>query len=231
MKKILYSITLILTNLILIISCKKEDLGIQYGKGVSDIIGNNYKTVIIGKQEWMAENLRTTKYNDGSKIPNVIDPNQWIGLTTGASSSYNNTKNDSTYGKLYNWYAVNTCKLCPTGWHVPTDAEWEDLSNYLAANGHKGSEGTALKSKSGWKSNGNGTDNYGWNGLPGGHRDYYAGDFYKIGQRGYWWSSSVNGTFGNYPVAWYRKLYYEDNIIGRYPFNMRDGLSIRCLRD
>jgi uncharacterized protein (TIGR02145 family) len=194
---------------------------------VTDINGNSYKTVTIGTQVWMAENLKVSKYNDGSAIPNVTDNSQWSALTTGAWSNYNNnSQNDNTYGKLYNWHTVNTGKLCPTGWHVPTDAEWTVLTDYLAANGHSGTEGKALKSTTGWNSNGNGTDNYGWNGLPGGYR-YGNGSFDYIGYSGNWWSSSQLSTGS----AWARGLYYSFDYVGRYYGSKKYGFSVRCLRD
>ena len=121
-------------------------------------------------------------------------------LSTGAWCNYNNSStNDVTYGKLYNWYVVNTSKLCPTGWHVPTDADWTVLTDYLVGDGHSGAEGKALKATSGWNSGGNGTDDYGFLGLPGGNRNDY-GYFNAIGSFGYWWSSSQYNA-GN---AWYR---------------------------
>jgi len=100
---------------------------------LKDIDGNSYKTVTIGSQVWMAENLKTTKYNDGTSIPMIPENNAWTGLTSPAFSWYNNdsTENKKTYGALYNWYTVNTNKLCPTGWHVPADAEWMTLTTYL----------------------------------------------------------------------------------------------------
>ena len=176
---------------------------VEYGGGATDIDGNTYKSVIIGEQEWMAENLRTTKYSDGNGIPNVTGHNEWSSLSTGAWCNYDNSSsNDATYGKLYNWYAVNTNKLCPTGWHVPTDAEWTVLTDYLAADGHSGAEGNALKSTSGWNSGGNGTDDYGWLGLPGGFRSSYDGGFNTIGSYGAWWIAHRR----NPSNAWYRLL-------------------------
>ena len=198
---------------------------------VTDINGNSYKTVTIGTQVWMAENLRTTKYKDGSSIPNVTDNSQWSALTTGAWSNYNtNSQYDNTYGKLYNWHAVKTGKLCPTGWHVPTDAEWTVLTNYLSENGHSGTEGKALKSTTGWIYNGNGTDNYGWNGLPGGYRlgnGFYGGYFLNFGDNGYWWSSSEAGP----NLAWNRYLGGYDVSVYRDDPSKKDGFSVRCLRD
>ena len=99
---------------------------------ITDVDGNVYTSVTIGTQEWMTENLRTSKYSDGSAIPNVKDDTQWSNLSTAAWSHYDNDNQyDTIYGKLYNWYTVETGKLCPTGWHVPTDAEWTILTCLL----------------------------------------------------------------------------------------------------
>ena len=101
---------------------------LSYGS-VSDIDGNVYKTIQIGSQTWMAENLKTTKYNNGNPISNITDNTVWLNSSTGAYCWYNNdeTTFKSVYGALYNWYAVNTGNICPTGWHVPYDSEWHDL--------------------------------------------------------------------------------------------------------
>ena len=242
MKKIL--IGFIAIGLLTLVGCEKDDTdsadgttddsSIQYGEGATDIDGNTYQSVIIGEQEWMAENLRTTKYSDGTSIPNLIDlteldPNrieEWANDTTGAWCNYlNDNQYDTIYGKLYNWYAVETGKLCPTGWHVPTDAEWTVLEDYLKTNGHEWAEGTALKSTSGWSGSGNGTDDYGWNGLPGGVR-FGNGNFYGIVGNGLWWSYSVDVPFK------YRHLSYDKDasFTASAPFE-RNGFSVRCLRD
>ena len=194
---------------------------------IIDADGNIYTSVIIGGQEWMSENLITTKYADGTPIPNVTDSDQWGNLTTGAWSYYdNNSQNDTTYGKLYNWHAVSDLRnVCPSGWHVPTDSEWTVLNDFLAVNGHKGMEGTTLKSTTGWSRN-NGTDDYGWFGLPGGYRNN-DGVFYFIANVGSWWSSS-EGKANN---SWYRLLNYNNDKVYRNSFSMRNGFSVRCLRD
>ena len=127
---------------------------------------------------------------------------------------------------MYNWYAVETGKLCPTGWHVPTDAEWTVLTDYLTANGHSGTEGTALKATSGWNSGGNGTDDYGFLGLPGGIRSL-NGDFSYIGSSGYWWSSSQYDAAN----AWRRNLFGFYDAVYRSGYYKRNGFSVRCLRD
>ncbi len=106
-------------------------------KSITDIDGNLYKTVNIGNQQWMAENLKVTRYNDGTAIQNIPDNTKWSNLTTGAWTYYNNDgANNTKYGKLYNWYAVSETSngnknVCPTGWHVPADAEWIVLTDYL----------------------------------------------------------------------------------------------------
>ena len=199
---------------------------------ITDVDGNVYTSVTMGTQEWMTENLKTSKYSDGTAIPNVTGQ-EWDDLETGAWCHYDNDSSqyESTYGKLYNWYAVETGELCPTGWHVPTPAEWTVLSDYLAANGHSGTEATALKATSGWDdswdgTNRNGTDDYGWLGLPGGHR-YYYGDFSSIGSRGYWWSSSQVNNYS----AWYRILSSSNDYVSSYNNSKGNGFSVRCLRD
>jgi uncharacterized protein (TIGR02145 family) len=197
-----------------------------------DLDFNTYKSLIIGEQEWMAENLRTTKYSDGTSIPNVIGKTDWSSLSTGAWSHYNNDNQyDTIYGKLYNGYAVETGKLCPTGWHVPTDAEWTTLEDYLTADGQMWKEGKTLKSTSGWNdfnnvSGGNGTDAYGWNGLPSGNR-HFRGDFDFIGYYGAWWSSSAIDA----DDSWNRYLGYDGSLIYRSSPKKFSGFSVRCLRD
>ena len=194
---------------------------------ITDPDGNVYTSVTIGTQEWMSENLRTTKYSDGTAIPNVTSNSDWESLSTGAWCNYDNSSQyEAMYGKLYNWYAVETGKLCPTGWHVPTDAEWTVLTDYLTANGHSGAEGTTLKSTSGWNYDGNGTDDYGFLGLPGGGR-YDDGYFYDVGNYGSWWSSSQYST-GN---AWSRNLGDDYDYVSRGPNYKFYGFSVRCLRD
>ena len=203
---------------------------IQLVGTVTDIDGNVYKTVKIGDQIWMAENLKVTKYRDGTAIPNVTDNSSWTGLNTGACCYYNNdVGNADTYGALYNWYAVNDSRnIAPEGWHVSTDAEWTELTDYL---GGSSVAGKKLKSTSGWNdyngSSGNGTDEVAFCGLPGGYRNYYNGYYLNMGNFGYFWSSSEYDT--NY--AWIRKLYYYYDDIYRNYDNKQNGLSVRCLQD
>ena len=211
---------------------------------VKDADGNKYNTVKIGNQVWMVENLKTTKYNDGTEILNVTINTQWDNLTTGAYCNYNNLEsNAATYGRLYNWYAVNTGKLAPAGWHVPTDDDWTILENYLIANGYN-FDGTkdvdkvakSLCAKTNWAlssvagtpgaapENNNST---GFTALPGGYRDIDDGFFYGIGKYGDWWSSTeyyVNG-------AYCRDLYYDSEDLSRYNGSKGSGFSVRLVRD
>tara|TARA_Y100000766_G_scaffold110012_1_gene94127 strand:+ start:1141 stop:2001 length:861 start_codon:yes stop_codon:yes gene_type:complete len=204
---------------------------IQYGEGATDIDGNNYESVIIGNQEWMAENLRTTEYSDGTSITNVTD-DDWYSLSSGAWCNYNNDNQyDTIYGKLYNWYAVETGLLCPTGWHVPTNAEWNVLEDYLISNEHW-ETGTVLKSNFGWDdreegANGNGTDDYGWLGLPGGSRSFFAGGFDLVGEEGFWWSSDESSTY----YAWLRSLNPYPDLFFSNNGEKKKGFSVRCLKD
>ena len=198
--------------------------------------GYNYKTIKIGTQRWFAENLQTTQYNDGTVISNVTDNKAWAALKTGAYCWYDNDASSyrNLYGALYNWYAVNTGKLCPSGWHVPFDAEWKTLELSLGmtqtqadGTGYRGTDqGTQMKTTSGWFSNGNGTNTSGISGLPGGNR-YYNGSFVSIGNYGNWWSSTEYSTTN----AWTRHLhYYLANVYRFYNYKVH-GFSVRCLRD
>ena len=203
-----------------------------YAKSITDIDGNLYKTVNIGTQQWMGENLKTSKYSDGTTIPNITDNTQWASNTTGAWAYYNNdAANNPKYGKLYNWYAVSKTtngnkNVCPTGWHVPTDAEWTVLTDYL---GGESVAGGKLKEvgTTNWNSPNTGATNTSlFSALPGGDR-IYDGNYFGIGSSGYWWSS----TEGNTIDAWSRNL--NDNYGVAYGFISikKDGFSVRCLRD
>jgi uncharacterized protein (TIGR02145 family) len=183
------------------------------------------QTVTIGSQVWTSKNLDVATYRNGDVIPQVQDENAWAKLTTGAWCYYDNDASNGTkYGKLYNWYAVNDPRgLAPKGYHIPTDAEWTQLSDYL---GGDEEAGTKMKSTSGWFENGNGTNSSGFSGLPGGGRSG-SGTFVNIGKDGYWWSSTEGGT--NY--AWDRSLLYYDGDVNRTNGSKENGFSVRCLRD
>jgi uncharacterized protein (TIGR02145 family) len=206
-----------------------------YGS-MTDQQGNVYKTIVIGSLEWMAENLKTSIYRNGEAIANVTDGDQWLGLTTGAWCYYNNdSQYECPYGKLYNWYAVaDPRNVCPTGWHVPTDAEWSVLINYLDPNAAGGDSfpniaGGKLKSAGlqYWLSpNTDATNESGFSGLPAGNRSL-NGAFNTIGDLGVWWSSTEYGA-GH---AWTRALYFNNGGAYRYYYDEAYGFSVRCLRD
>lgn len=194
---------------------------------VTDFDGNVYQTVKIGNQWWMAENLKVTNYRNGVAIPNVTDADTWEYLTSGAYCYYNNDSNNgTTYGCLYNWYAVIRSDLAPEGWHVPTEDEWQELEDYLTDNGFSGTEGTALKSTSGWYNDGNGTNDFGFNGLPAGFR-YWDGYYYNMGDTAYFWSA----TEGSSSNAWYRRLTDSHTNFYRAIHYKEHGFSVRCVRD
>jgi len=181
----------------------------------------NLNTIKIGTQTWTTKNLDVTTYRNGEVIPQVQDANAWANISTGAWCYYeNNTANGSSYGKLYNWYAVNDPRgLAPKGYHIPTDKEWTILSENL---GGTWDAGTKMKSSSGWKNNGNGTNTTGFAGLPGGFRSY-NGNFINIGAYGYWWSSSYDGCI--------RYLSPNDGNVYSPNYDKHYGFSVRCLRD
>ena len=194
---------------------------------ISDVDGNYYNIVAIGSQVWMAENLKATKYNNGVDIPNVTDNSTWDALTTPAFAWYNNDiLNKSVYGALYNWYTVETGKLCPLGWHIPTDAQLTQLTNYV---GGESVAGGKLKETgtTHWNSPNEGaTDEYGFTSLPGGTR-LLNGVFYSIGGIGSWWSSS--DTLSTY--AFHRFVWNNDIRFSRIYDSKTDGFSVRCLQD
>jgi uncharacterized protein (TIGR02145 family) len=212
---------------------ESNDIRDGYGPGVKDINGNTYKTVYIGTQEWMGENLKVSKYSDGTVIPNIPDKTKWENTKAGAWCYYdNNAVNNTKYGKLYNWYAVSSTtngnkNICPTGWHVPTDDEWVVLTNYLG-----GGAGDKLK-EIGDKHWNKHVDNSATNSslftaLPGSMR--YNGSFYTIGHEGHWWSSTKNNYYMTND-ALSRTLYTGSSSIVRDPIYFTEGLSVRCLRD
>lgn len=229
MKKKNWFYPLIVIGVFLIITsnCRQDDDD-SNNSTVKDIDGNIYHTVTIGTQVWMAENLKVTKYNDGTAIPNVTNGTTWANLTTGAYCWYNNEiNNKSSYGALYNWYAVNTAKLCPAGWHVPSDAEWTTLTTYLGgediAGGKMKETGTTH-----WEfPNTGATNGSGFSALPGAYR-FYNGYFNDVGYTGYWWSATESSTTTS---AWYRDLSYIYSSVYRYYINKELGFSVRCVCD
>ncbi|MFC1730699.1 fibrobacter succinogenes major paralogous domain-containing protein [candidate division KSB1 bacterium] len=209
---------------------------------VTDIDGNVYHTVTIGTQTWMIENLKTTKYNDGSLIPLVTNGNAWSSLVTPGYCWYDNDEATykNLYGALYNWYTVNTGNLCPTGWHVPTDSEWKELEVHLGMMqiqadtiGWRGTnQGSKLAGIDSLWTNGTliwdsefGTS--GFTALPGGWRYHNLGQFNGIGGEGHWWSSTGYSSTN----AWGRLLYSGKSEVKRGYGPLEEGYSIRCIKD
>jgi uncharacterized protein (TIGR02145 family) len=194
---------------------------------VSDIDGNIYNTVLIDNQCWMSENLKTSRYRNGGLIPNVTDNTAWRNSTIGARSYYNNdVSNNAIYGKLYNWYTTRGDTLCPTGWGVPTDAEWTTLTDNL---GGESVAGGKMKSTETiyWNSQSVGTDNSsGFSALPGGYRNS-DGSFGNIRNSAFFWSATEYANNN----AWLRNLYASNGNVYRYGSGKSLGASVRCLRD
>jgi len=224
-----------------------NSVGTTYGNqvtfstsGVADIDGNVYKTVTLGTQTWMAENLKTTKYYDGTSIPLVNDGPTWGGLSTPAYCWYNNdaATYKNLYGALYNWYTVNTGKLCPSGWHVSTDSDWKTMEMFLGmtqaqadATGWRGiNQGTQIKTTTGWITGGAdpGTNTSGFSGQANGNREGGPGAFGGATEVAKWWTSTDN----NSTEAWNRYLgTYNSacNGISRSSDPKVVGSGIRCV--
>jgi uncharacterized protein (TIGR02145 family) len=191
---------------------------------VTDIDGNVYNTTTIGTQIWITENLKTTKYNDGTAIIAWTNGVKYDSVNIPLMYYYGNSiANAATYGALYNEYVVGTEKLCPAGWHVPDHLEWTTLIDYVGAD----VAGTKLKATSGWNDNGNGTDDYGFKALPGGRSDVND-DYDRIGFRGSWWSASIWYSYN----TTYQATGFYPSYSGRGVYEFPEaGLSVRCLRD
>jgi len=195
-----------------------------------DIDGNTYRTVQIGNQLWMAENLKVTHYRNGDAIPNVTDNAEWLNLTTGACCSYdNNSSNASTYGYLYNWFTVNDGRyIAPAGWHVPTDAEWQILVDYLGGNSVAGKLREAGTNH--WDSpNSGATNESGFTALPGGWRHHFGdGSFSDLGSNACFWTATEYDADN----AWSRYLGHNNYLlVYRTYIGKQGGLSVRLLRD
>ena len=222
---------------------------IKDSRPLEDVDGNTYDFITYGDQTWSVENAKMEKYRDGTEIPQVTDATEWENLTTGAWCYYDN---NSSKGKLYNWYAVmgvhdtdpNTPNkaFAPERWHVPTDAEWTTLENYLIANGYN-YDGTtsgnkiakAMASTTGWNSstvtgapgkNQSLNNHSGFNAFPEGYR-YHPGSFNNEGNNAFFWSSTENNSF----YAWNRYLFNNDSDLNRNDSHKQVGFSVRFVRD
>ena len=220
------------------------ETGLQ-AQTVKDIDGNVYNTVNIGTQVWMKENLKTTKYNDGTAIPNIKIDSTWASLTTGAYCYYLNTPtNSTTYGNLYNWYVIdnNTAKkglsnggknVCPTGWHVPSDLEWATLTTYLGGDSVTGGKLKETGATHWVDPNWGATNESGFTALPGGFR-YYYGAFSRMWDEGAWWSTTEflwSPTEKNTTLAFFRVVHYNNDQVSKENGGKNNGFSVRCLKD
>jgi uncharacterized protein (TIGR02145 family) len=197
-----------------------------FQNNLTDIDGNLYKTVKIGTQTWMAENLKTSSFSDGTEIPYCPSSLSWTISTKGAWSYYNSDSiNNRKYGKLYNWYAVSPTSngnknLCPIGWHVPSDEDWTILSDYLGGDTVSGGKLKEIGAINWANTNINVSNSSLFTGLPGGSRRV-QGNYINLGYGGQWWT-----TIGNY---------FNIGSLGIgariYPEDKRVGLSVRCIRD
>lgn len=208
------------------VSCSKIK-HFDCGDSVKDMDGNVYHTVNIGTQCWMLENLKTSKYNDGTDILTNFDNTAWRTTTYGVCAIYyNNEYENRIYGKLYNWYAVNTAKLAPKDWHVPDTTEWNTLINFL---GGESVAGDKMKETTSWLpftgiSN---TNSSGFTGLPGGNRDNNTGFYEDLLHSAYFWTSSEFSP----DSAYTRILHYNSSVVDTASYSKHSGLSVRCIKD
>ena len=194
---------------------------------VKDADSNSYSIIVIGKQSWMGENLKTTHYANGKKIANVKDSSRWTVFNSGAYCSYNNDSlNVKQYGYLYNWFAVNDSqKICPKGWHIPSETDWNVLEESIGGTKIAGGK---MKDTitSYWTNSYGNTNESGFNGLPSGCRTS-KGTFNSIGYYGLWWTATEN--YSNY--AWYRSINYNSTDLFRHYYYKRYGFSVRCVKN
>ena len=242
--KLVLSSVLAALVLVMVVGCGDDEpagpVDPPPGNTVTDIDGNVYQTVVIGTQVWMAENLSVTHYRNGDAIAEVADYVAWAGLSTGAYCAYaNNASNVSTYGRLYNWFAVgDTRNIAPAGWHVPTDAEFKQMELELGmtqaqvdSTGFRGEdEGDKLKAigTTYWVApNSGATDEVGFTALPGGSRYGYDGSFFLLQYRTYYWSSTEDDV----EKAWSRGLRHDDPGLFRGNEPKTSGMAVRCVKD
>ncbi len=222
-------LALVTLILIMVSGCKKDD-GTEE---IKDGDGTIYTSVTIGTQIWLKENLKTSKYNDGTTIPLVTDKTAWGNATSPAYCWYdNNVDKRNPYGALYNWYAVSTGKLCPLGWHVTSESEWKELVNFLGgeavAGGKLKTTGTVEGGSGLWYQPNVATNETGFSALPGGYRGA-TGNFIDFGYNGSWWTST------EYPpdyAYWFYLNNFEVTVGDTEDGSLKkDGFSVRCIKD
>jgi uncharacterized protein (TIGR02145 family) len=205
--------------------------GLTYGT-VMDVEGKSYKTIPIGIQVWMAENLKTSKFNDGTAIPLITGNAQWTDLLTPAYCWFDNndTLYQNIYGAYYNWFAVNTGNLCPVGWHIPSDSEWQLLVDYLGGSSIAGSKIKETGTNNWVHSNSDATNASGFTALPSGQRGSLDGTFSGQGIYGGWWSATeLNAS--PLSAAWSRWIHADTTVVARSEIFKKDGFNVRCVKD
>ena len=230
--------TVLAAFLLLTFSCKKENNPIQpsditnktsFQADINKIdVALNSTSIKIGTQKWRIKNLDVSHYRNGDSIPEVKDAATWATLTTGAWCYYNNDPaNGAIYGKLYNWYAVNDPRgLAPSGWHIPSDAEWTALTASLGGISTAGGKMKETGTTHWLTPNADATNSSGFTALPGGYRNDF-GKFSFIGSISHFASSTASGT----TYAWYRNLGSSDGSVYRATGNVVEGFSVRCIKD
>jgi uncharacterized protein (TIGR02145 family) len=226
----IYSLIVIGFVLILTNSCKKGESK-TIPETVTDKDGNVYSTVTIGSQVWMAENLKTTKYRNGDLIGTTTPATKDISGESTPKYQWacrGNETEVAAYGRLYTWYAVTDSRnVCPSGWHLPSDAEWTTLTTYLGGESVAGGKLKAIGTGY-WDSPNTGANNQsGFTALPGGVRGS-TGSFYTLKNWGGWWSSTVPSVT---TTALFRHLDYYDTTVEKYGYDKRNGISVRCVWD
>ena len=199
---------------------------------VMDADGNVYPVAEIGNQCWTASNLKTSKFADGSAIPNNTDVEFWSQITTPATPAWrifnNKPINDSIYGKLYNWYAISDPRnVCPNGWHVPTNEEWDALANYLGGDSIAGGKMKTLGTQFWQSPNIGATNESGFSGLPGGRCSGNLGTLSNLGDTGFWWSYSAFDDLG----AWFRFIKNNEEKLSKNYYYKASGFSVRCKKN
>jgi uncharacterized protein (TIGR02145 family) len=195
---------------------------------MTDIDGNTYRTIKIGNQWWMAENLKAIHYRDRDTIGMISDSSKWASLTKGAFCNYDNdTALVAIYGRLYNWYAVDdSSNIAPEGWHVPSDSEWQTLIDYLGGGPFAGAKMKETGTSHWHDPNSGATNESGFSGLPGGYRSD-IGAYSTMGSYAYFWSATQQGSL----IGWCRHLGYASPAANRDYHYMTSGFSIRCVKD
>lgn len=206
---------------------------------VYDLDSNKYTVIKIGKQYWLQQNLRTTQYSDTTAIASGLEDNEWKQTKKGAYAIYDNRKeNELLYGKLYNGYAAASGKLCPKGWKIPSDKDWNELERHLGIpaaelehTGERGNIADKLKSTGGWQASAfSGNNSTGLAFMPAGSRSD-NGEFTNLGQYGNFWSSTVYDDRYGLLYLWNHHAHYNTNAVGRIYTLANNGYSCRCIKD